>query len=103
MPVDRYDRVHSLLHCTWGLLPATRLASRKYLLSKIAKSGQGHHSVYSVVLPATRLASRKILIEQNIKKQKEPALSVLCGAPPPPPPPTMASIFLGPGSTERIL
>ncbi len=31
----------------WGLLPVTRLASRK-ILSKISKSGQGQHSVYSV-------------------------------------------------------
>jgi hypothetical protein len=33
----------------WGPLPATRLASRKYLLSKISKSGQGHHSLYSTL------------------------------------------------------
>jgi hypothetical protein len=31
------------------------------------------------LLPATRLASRKILIEQNIKKRTGPALCVLCG------------------------
>ncbi len=31
------------------------------------------------LLPATRLASRKILIEQNIKKRTAPALCVLCG------------------------
>jgi hypothetical protein len=30
------------------------------------------------LLPATRLASREILIEQNIKKQTGPALCVLC-------------------------
>jgi hypothetical protein len=31
------------------------------------------------LLPATRLASREILIEQNIKKRTGPALCVLCG------------------------
>ncbi len=31
------------------------------------------------LLPATRLASRIILIEQNIKKRTGPALCVLCG------------------------
>jgi hypothetical protein len=31
------------------------------------------------LLPATRLASREILIEQNIKKQTGPSLCVLCG------------------------
>jgi hypothetical protein len=30
------------------------------------------------LLPATRLASRKILIEQNIKRQTGPALCVFC-------------------------
>jgi hypothetical protein len=30
------------------------------------------------LLPATRLASRKILIKQNIKKRTGPALCVLC-------------------------
>jgi hypothetical protein len=54
IPVDSYGGVHSLLLCTavhWGLLPATRLASRKIptVLSKLSKSGQGQHSVYSVV------------------------------------------------------
>ncbi len=33
----------------WGLLPATRLASREILIEQNSKSGQGHHSVYSVV------------------------------------------------------
>jgi hypothetical protein len=32
----------------WGPLPTTRLASREILMSKILKSGQGQHSVYSV-------------------------------------------------------
>jgi hypothetical protein len=42
--VDRYDGVHSLLQYT-GSTPATcRLASRKYLLSKISRSIQGQHS-----------------------------------------------------------
>ncbi len=50
--MDRYGGVHSQLICT----------SRKLGL-----------------LPATRLASRKILIEQNIKNQTGPALCVLCG------------------------
>ncbi len=55
IPGDRYGGVHSLLICTavhwgWGLLPATRLASRE------------------------------ILVEQNIKKRTGPALCVLCGA-----------------------
>jgi hypothetical protein len=36
----------------WGSLPATRLASRKILIEQISKSGQGQHSVYSVVGPA---------------------------------------------------
>ncbi len=31
------------------------------------------------LLPATRLASREILIEQNIKKHTGPSLCVLCG------------------------
>jgi hypothetical protein len=31
------------------------------------------------LLPASRLASREILIEQNIKKRTGPALCVLCG------------------------
>jgi hypothetical protein len=31
------------------------------------------------LLPATRLASREMLIEQNIKKRTGPALCVLCG------------------------
>ncbi len=31
------------------------------------------------LLPATRLASREILIEQNIKKRTGPSLCVLCG------------------------
>jgi hypothetical protein len=31
------------------------------------------------LLPATRLASREILIEENIKKRTGPALCVLCG------------------------
>ncbi len=54
IPVDRYGGVHSLLRwpsrtlgsltCHWAI--ASRI---KYLLSKISKSGQGHHSVYSVV------------------------------------------------------
>jgi hypothetical protein len=39
------------------------------------------------LLPATRLASRNILIKQNIKKRTGPALCVLCGSPLPPPPP----------------
>ncbi len=38
----------------------------------------GGPAEHSGPLPATRLASRKILIEQNIKKQTGPALSVLC-------------------------
>ncbi len=29
----------------WGLLPVTRLANRKYLLSKILKGRQGQHSM----------------------------------------------------------
>jgi hypothetical protein len=35
-------------------------------------------AVHWGLLPATRLASRKILIEQNIKKRTGPALCVLC-------------------------
>jgi hypothetical protein len=31
------------------------------------------------LLPASRLASRNMLIEQNIKKRTGPALCVLCG------------------------
>jgi hypothetical protein len=30
----------------WGLLPPSRLASRKILMSKISKGGQGQHSMY---------------------------------------------------------
>ncbi len=51
--LDRFGGVHSQLICTalhWGLLHATRLASRE------------------------------ILVEQNIKKRTGPALCVLCGA-----------------------
>jgi hypothetical protein len=33
----------------WSLLPVTRLASRKILIEQKSKSGQGQHSVYSVV------------------------------------------------------
>jgi hypothetical protein len=51
-PVDSYSGVHSLLSA-----PA----------------------VYWGLLPATRLASRKILIQQNIKKRTGPALWLLCG------------------------
>jgi hypothetical protein len=39
----------------WGLLPATRLASRKILIEQDIKSGQGQHSVYSV--PKTTLCT----------------------------------------------
>jgi hypothetical protein len=48
IPVDRSDRVHSLLQCTevsYLLLG---------LLSKISKSGQGQHSVCSVVCIGSR-------------------------------------------------
>jgi hypothetical protein len=50
----------------WGLLPVTRLASRKILNEQNIKGGQGQHSGYlaSWSLPANRLASRKILIEK---------------------------------------
>jgi hypothetical protein len=54
IPVDRYGGVHSLLICTSS-------------------------TVYWGLLPATRLASREILIEQNIKKWTGPALWLLCG------------------------
>jgi hypothetical protein len=38
IPVDRYDGVHSLLQWWyWGLLPATRLASRKILIEQKIK------------------------------------------------------------------
>jgi hypothetical protein len=57
IPLDRYDGVHSLLRCYWGLLPATRPARRK------------------------------VLIEQNINRQTGPALCVFSflGCNPPPP------------------
>jgi hypothetical protein len=38
----------------------------------------GGQAEYWGLLPATRLASREILIEQNIKKRTGPALCVLC-------------------------
>ncbi len=41
IPVDRYDGVHSLLQCSWGLLPATRLDSRKILIEQNIKSRTG--------------------------------------------------------------
>jgi hypothetical protein len=37
-------------------------------------------AVHWGLLPATRLASRKILVKQNIKKRTGPALCVLCGS-----------------------
>jgi hypothetical protein len=39
----------------WGPLPATRLASREILIEQNIKSGQGQHSVYSVVKLLTLL------------------------------------------------
>jgi hypothetical protein len=54
IPVHRSDGVHSLLVCTSSTLE-------------------------SPTCHVTRLDSRKILIEQNNKKQTEPALCVLCG------------------------
>ncbi len=48
IPVDRYDWVHSLLRCTGVSYLLLGNPAGKYLLSKISKSGQGQHSVYSV-------------------------------------------------------
>jgi hypothetical protein len=45
--------------------------------TKLSISGP-RQALHWGLLPATRLASRKILIEQNIKKRTGPALCVLC-------------------------
>jgi hypothetical protein len=49
IPKERYGGVHPC-YCEpavhWGLLPASRLASRKYLLSKISKSVYDQYLVY---------------------------------------------------------
>jgi hypothetical protein len=92
----------------WGLLPATRLASREILIEQNIKKRTGSALwllcglagadlifqwigmveyipcctapavLWGLLLPASRLASRNILIEQNIKKRTGPALCVLC-------------------------
>jgi hypothetical protein len=46
----------------WGLLPPTRLASRKILIEHISKSGQGQHSVYSVVETAKSVPYRRLML-----------------------------------------
>ncbi len=41
-----YIPYYSALAVHWGLLPATRLASRKIVIEQNIKGGQGQHSLY---------------------------------------------------------